>query len=407
MNEALPFRLDRMIESFTAREKIERSSRWILGIVVALLMLGLIMVYNALTVKIGRLGGDPLRPLFMHAIKVGLGIAAMLAMMRFDYRRLGRHYVKIWFGTVVALVGVLLIGAELNGARRWFIFMGMTVQPSEFAKPALIIVVSSLMIRAGEDIRTFNRGLLLPLAASSVVCFLILVEPDFGTSVIAGCLAVTLLVIGGVRIKHFFLIILVMAPLIFGFAFGSFDHVVERLREFLHRSEGGQVDFSLMALGSGGILGCGLGGSQFKLNFIPECESDFIFSIIGEELGFIGTTGVILLFGGLIFHGIRILLGIRNRFGFFLATGVLLLITTQALVNIAVVVGMAPTKGLPLPFISSGGSSIVALLMAVGLLLNIARTPDLASEKVRDAFSENLFFSVFSPYQNRSSGRKR
>jgi cell division protein FtsW len=140
-----------------------------------------------------------------------------------------------------------------------------------------------------------------------------------------------------------------------------------------------------------------LGGSQCKLSFIPECESDFIFSIIGEEMGFVGTTLVIFLFAALIFHGTRIVRGIRNRFGFQMATGVLLLIAAQALVNIAVVVGMAPTKGLPLPFISSGGSSLIALMLGTGLFLNIARNPDLPSEIIRDELCEPLFQRVSLP----------
>ena len=371
MMQAITGPFEKMIESFTARDRMERSTRWVLGIVIALLMLGLIMVYSTMAVKAARFGGSPLDPLFNHAVKVALGLAAMLLMMRFDYRHLCRHYIKIWIAMVLTLTAVLLFGAELNGARRWFLFMGVMVQPSEFAKPALIVVMACLMIKAGGEIQTFFRGFLIPLTAASVVSFLILIEPDFGTSVIVGCLAVTLLVIGGVRIGHFLLVSVVLAPLIFGFASSSFGHILARILGFFNRPKGGQVDFSLTAIGSGGVLGQGLGASQWKLNYLPECESDFIFSIIGEELGFLGATLVIFLFLALIYHGLRILLGIRNRFGFLVATGVLLLISTQALVNIAVVVAMAPTKGIPLPFISSGGSSIIALLAGVGLFLNV------------------------------------
>jgi cell division protein FtsW len=377
---------------------VEQSSRWLLALVIALLMIGVVMVYSAKTVKSARMDSDALGPLLRHAIKVCICLVGMIAMMRFDYRVLGRHYGKILLVTVLLLLLVLIpgVGGKVNGARRWFVGPGFMLQPSEFAKLALIIVVSSFMVRAGERIKSFSEGLLPSLVATGVICMLILSEPDFGTTVICGCLVVTLLVIGGVRIQHFCLLTLVMMPLLFYYAYNKLEHVRDRVASFMASPAGGQVDFSLMALSSGGMAGTGLGGSQCKLYFIPECESDFIFSIIGEELGFIGTSLVVLLFIGIIFHGIRILMGIKNRFGFLLATGILLLISTQALVNMAVVMGLAPTKGLPLPFISSGGSSMIALLMGVGLLLNIAKNPDLASVRVQDEFCEAWYFRFTS-----------
>lgn len=379
-----------LTESFTTKEQMERSSQWIMGIVAMLLMLGMVMVYSAKTVKMARLDADPMAPLVSHAIKVGLGIAGMLLMMRFDYRWLGRHYGKIFLCVVTMLVLVLIpaLGAEINGARRWFLLGGQMVQPSEFAKLGLIVIVASLIVRAGDQIADFNRGLLPALGATAVICLLILREPDFGTCVITGCLAVTLLVIGGVRIQYFAYMTLFVAPVVFMYAYNRFDHVADRVFRFLNRPPGGQVDMSLMAIASGGPVGSGLGASRMKLNLIPECESDFIFAIIGEELGFIGTALVLFLFCALLYHGIRILLGVRNRFGFIMATGILLLISAQALVNITVVVGLAPTKGLPLPFISSGGSSLIALMMGIGLFLNIARNPDLTSEPIMDEFCE-------------------
>ncbi|MFH2002573.1 MAG: putative peptidoglycan glycosyltransferase FtsW, partial [Planctomycetota bacterium] len=385
-----------LTETFTSKEQMEHSSRWIMGIVAMLLMLGIVMVYSAKTVKMARLDGDPMAPLTGHAIKVGLGLAGMLLMMRFDYRWLGRHYGKIFLCVVCVLIMVLIpcFGAEINGARRWFRIAGNMAQPSEFAKLGVIIVVASLIVRAGNQIQDFNRGLLPALAAVSLICLLILKEPDFGTAAITGCLAVTLLVIGGVKIKYFTAMTLFLAPLMFIYAYSSMGHVAARIGRFLNRPPGGQVDMSLMAIALGGPSGAGLGASRMKLNLIPECESDFIFAIIGEELGFIGSALVLFLFCALLYHGIKIILGIRNRFGFIMATGILLLITAQALVNITVVVGLAPTKGLPLPFISSGGSSLIALMMGIGLFLNIARNPDLTSEKIKDKLCEAWFFGL-------------
>lgn len=397
------------MEAFTSREKMEQSSRWFMGIVVALIMLGLVMVYSARTVKAARLGMDPLEPLLLHAVKAGLGFAGMLLMMRIDYRSLGRHYGKIWIVAVLALVLVLVpgVGVEINGARRWYQVMGFMIQPSEFAKPALIIVVAALMVKAKDRIVSFNHGFLPALIASSVICVLILVAPDFGTTVITCFLAVTLLVIGGVRIQFFMILTVFMAAVLFLYGFKSLEHVGDRMEKFLDRPEGGQVHFSLMAIASGGVLGTGLGGSHCKLNFIPECESDFIFSIIGEEMGFLGTSLVVCLFAALILHGLRIICGITNRFGLYVAVGILLLISTQALVNIAVVVGLAPTKGLPLPFISSGGSSMIALMMAVGLFLNIARRPKLAAEEIKDDFCEMWFRRILSVVHEHYRGRER
>ena len=280
------------------------------------------------------------------------------------------------------------------------------VQPSEFAKLGLIIVLAGLMVKAGDQIQHFVRGTLPPLAGASVICVLILNEPDFGTSVIAGCLSITLLVVGGVTIHHFLVPTLVMLPLLFIYAYSSMGHVVARLGMFVDRPPGGQLDKSLMAIASGGLFGTGLGGSQWKLNFIPECDSDFIFAIIGEELGLAGTLAVALLFSGLIFFGIRIVLGIKNRFGFIMAFGVLLLVSAQALVNMAVVVGMAPTKGLPLPFISSGGSSLIALMMGMGLFLNIARNPDAGAEPVRDELCEYWLHRLASPFLKLTAGER-
>lgn len=398
MTETITRRADRSLTTFTDRESMERSARWVMGLILALLLVGLVMVYSARGVKADRMAGFHARPLLLHAFKVALGLMGMLAMMRFDYRALCRHYAKIGLGIVFLLGAVLLIGAQINGSRRWFLFFGNMIQPSEFAKPALLIVVAALVVRAGGAIESFRRGFLPPFAVAGLVSLLILMEPDFGTAMITAFLAVLLLVIGGAKIRHFILLGLLAAPLVCVFAYNHFGHVEDRVDRFLRRPAGGQVDFSLMAFGSGGILGRGLGESRCKLDFIAECDSDFIFAIIGEELGLLGTTAVVLLFGLLLYHGLRILLGIHNRFGFCVAAGMLLLVTVQAVVNMAVVMGMAPTKGLPLPFVSSGGSSMVALCMAMGLFLNVARKPDLPSVPIQDLWHARMvswFFRGF------------
>ena len=386
MMRGIGARADRMLTSFTDRESMERSIRWVMGLILALLLLGLVMVYSARAVKADRLDGFHARPLFYHALKVGLGLLGMLAVIRFDYRALCRHYAKLWLGVVLLLVSVLLFGAQINGSRRWFLLFGNMFQPSEFAKPVMVIVTAALLVRAGDAVDTLRRGFLPPLAAASVIAGLILMEPDFGTAMITAFLAVLIMSIGGVKIRNFVLLGLVAAPLVCGFAYTRFAHVEARVERFIQRPVGGQVDLSLMAIGSGGVLGTGLGESRCKLGFIPECDSDFIFAVIGEELGLLGTTAVLLLYGLLLYHGLRVLMGIRNRFGFNVAAGMLLLVAVQAVVNVAVVLGVAPTKGLPLPFVSSGGSSLLALCLGMGLFLNIASKPDLPSVPVQDSW---------------------
>ena len=397
------------VESFTPKDQMERSARWILGLTAVLIMTGLVMVYSTKTVDMARQGENPLKPLFTHGLKVAIGLTGMLFMMQFDYRALGRHYGKLLIVTLIVLVLVLIpgLGAEVNGARRWFKIFGFMLQPSEFAKLALIITVSCLIIRARERVRTFFQGFLPPLTVITLLCTLILCAPDFGTCVIAGALGVTLLVIGGVRIKYFLVIALVMAPMLFLFAFNNFGHVAGRVKGVLEVKPGSQLHHSLMAFSRGGPLGQGLGGGEWKLYHLPECDSDFIFSIVGEELGFLGTTLVVVCFMAILLHGMRILRGIKNRFGFLMATGVLLHLTTQALVNMAVVVGLAPTKGLPLPFISSGGSSMIALLLGMGLFLNIARNPDLSSEPVGDALFERAMQRIMTPVRLAIAGGNR
>ena len=395
MTRGLDGYAERVLTPFTDRESMERSVRWVMGSILTLLLLGLVMVYSARAIRSDRLMGFHARPLLFHAVKVGLGLLGMLAVMRFDYRVLCRHYAKLWVGAVLLLASVLFFGAQINGSRRWFLFFGNMIQPSEFAKPIVVIVTAALVVRAGDALRSFRKGFFPPLAAMAVVAGLILLEPDFGTSMITAFLVVLLLVIGGVRIRHFLLLGIVAAPLVCGFAYRHFAHVEDRVERFIQRPVGGQVDLSLVAIGSGGVFGAGLGESRCKLGFIPECDSDFIFAIIGEELGLLGTTAVLLLYCLLIYHGLRVLMGIRNRFGFYVAAGMLLLVVTQAVVNVAVVLGVAPTKGLPLPFISSGGSSLLALCLGMGLFLNIASKPDLPSVPVQDSW-HTRWTSMFS-----------
>jgi cell division protein FtsW len=377
------------VEKFTQKEEMERSARIFFTLVMLLIVVGLVMVYSASAVKSGLADdGRTTAPLVKQLVKISVALAGMLLMMKIDYRLLARHHMKILAGIVIFLIFVMLpvpgVCGPVNGSRRWLQIGSFMVQPSEFAKLGLVIVLASMIIRSRERIRDFRGGFMPCIAATGLVCVLILVEPDFGTCALTGAVAVLLLVIGGARISHFLLLVSVCAPLLFFFAYSNLTHVRERIAAWLQPQATGQVAEGLTGLGSGVLAGRGLGAGVAKLYYVPLCESDFIYSIIGEELGLAGATGVLLAFVFLVYHGMKVLLGVKNRFGFILSLGVLLLISTQALANIAVVLGMTPAKGIALPFISSGGSSLMALMLGVGIFMRVAKYPDLPAPRFKE-----------------------
>lgn len=367
---------------------MQRSAKIFFILVLVLVGLGLVMVYSASGVKNSRAGNGDMHLLLHQSVKVFVGLVAMLGIMRVNYLWFARHHMLILLGVIVALVVVLIpipgLTGAVNGAWRWYRIGPFMIQPSEFAKLGLIVVLASLIVRSGNEIENFLRGFCPPLLAVAPICFLTLVEPDFGTCVLMAALAAVMMVIGGCKILHFILVFSSGMALIVLFALSNFEHILRRILEFLCPPESGHVSLGLTALGSGGVFGEGLGAGLSKLYFLPLCESDFIFAVIGEELGFVGTSAIVLVYILLVHYGMKILLGIKNRFGFLVALGILLLITTQAFMNIAVVLRVAPAKGIALPFISSGGSSMLALMIGVGIFLRIAQEPDLAPPKFKN-----------------------
>lgn len=361
-----------------SKEDMERSAWWIFTLVMLLLSLGLIMVYSTSAVKSERGGGTETMILLVQLVKIAAALGGMLLMLRTDYMVLARYSRVMFLATLALLVIVLLpipgLCPTVNHADRWFRLGGFMVQPSEFAKLGLMILLADMIVRAGKRIEHLYIGFLPPVLLTGLVCLLILIEPDFGTCVLTGCLAVIVLVIGGARIRHFLYLLPFCLLALYFLAYSRMDHVQYRFWSFF-TSPPDQVKAGLQALGSGGIFGEGLGNGLAKLYFVPLCQNDFIFSIIGEELGFLGASGILVIYLLLIYHGGRVLFGIENRFGFLLALGILLLIATQAMANMAVVLGVAPAKGIALPFVSTGGSSMMVLMMGVGILLRIARDP--------------------------------
>jgi cell division protein FtsW len=341
--------------------------------VAALLALGMVMLYSTGMSQVGA------RYLLMQLVwcALGLGLAATAAAL--DYR-LVRKFAWPLFIVAVLLLALVLerhIGTRVNGARRWFSFGGVRFQPSELGKLALIVVLAWYGERYQRQMATWKRGILLPGLLICLVLGLIFVEPDRGTTILMVCVCGAVLLISGVRWVSFVPPVLLAVA---GLAL-SLWHDPMRIKRIFgwwnleeHKSGVGyQAYQAMLALGAGGWTGLGLGNSRQKLGFVPEHHTDFIFSIVGEELGLIATLLVVLVFVVLIICGLFISLNARDTFGLLLGSGITFLIGLQAFINIGVVTSALPNKGLPLPFISYGGSNLLLMLTCVGLLLSIAR----------------------------------
>jgi cell division protein FtsW len=348
--------------------------------VAALLTLGLVMLYSAsmnILDKHQVVTGAHL--LITQATWCGMGIVACVAATCLDYRLLRKMAWPVFIFALVMLLLVLIphVGFRINGARRWFRFHGVSFQPSEFAKLAVIIVLAWYCERHQRHIQTWTKGIVWPGIILAIPLGLIFVEPDRGTVLLLAAVTGTMLLIAGVRWRY------IIPPILLGIA-GlalSFMHDPmrsKRIYSWLHPEEtknvvGYQVNQAMIALGSGGWFGVGLGNSRQKLGFVPEHHTDFILSIIGEELGLIATIGVIIAFVLIIICGVYIATHARDTFGTMLASGITFLIGLQAFINIGVVTNTLPNKGLALPFISYGGSNLLATLVGVGLLFSVAR----------------------------------
>jgi cell division protein FtsW len=338
--------------------------------VTALLALGLVMLYSS---GMGKVGAHYLM-LQLVWCTVGLGVA--LATTLVDYHQLK----KIWWmalGAAVLMLALVLLTNKVNGARRWFKIGSLSLQPSEFAKVALIIALAWYGEYFERQMPLWKRGILLPGLLIGLTVGLIFKEPDVGNALVLATVSGALLFIAGIRLWHILPPILVV---ILGVGMFIYHNPTrsDRIYSWLHPEEtkldiGNQAYEARIALGSGGLTGKGLGDGLQKLGFVPFHHTDFIFCIIGEELGLIATTLVTVAFIAIVFCGTYIAMNARDTFGLLLGAGITFLIGLQAFVNIGVVTSALPNKGLPLPFVSYGGSNMVVMLASVGLLLNIAR----------------------------------
>jgi cell division protein FtsW len=320
---------------------------------------------------------------FKRLALTGLGLGAFVVGATVHYQRWRRHQMALLALALVCLIAVFVpgIGMAKNGAHRW-VNPGLPVgfQPSEFAKIILCIWVAAYCDRHLARLRSFVRGFMVPLGVVGLACGLILLEPDFGTAVLTGLVCTAVLVVMGTRVIFLVLAAAASLPLMHQLVFGV-PYRMRRVVAFLDpwadpRGSGYQLIQALIAVGSGGTAGLGLGASRQKEAFLPGATNDFTFSIIAEELGFIGSVALIALFAFALWECLKVIHRARDPFGFALGVGLSVLLGVQAAAHIAVVTGCIPTKGLSLPFFSAGGSSLVGSLLAAGILVNIARSEE-------------------------------
>lgn len=352
-----------------------------LWIEVLLLMgVGLVMIYSSSSILALKKFGDAAHYFKRQLACIGLGLGTILVVSRISYRRYREHIPWMFLWSLLALVLVLIpgLGSEINNARRWFNFRFFLVQPAEFAKVVWIIFLSVSLVKKQDKIKHFSIGFVPHMVLLGVMSALLLKEPDFGTTFMLGCLTIMMLMLGGVPYAYLFSLVPCAALFLYRFVY-LVPYRWERITAFVNPwtdplDSGYQLIQAWIAVGSGGFLGKGLGFGQQKLFYLPESFTDFILAVIGEELGFVGILGICALFLFLFQTGIRISRSAPDYLGSLMAFGLTLLLSLQALMNINVVLGLFPTKGMPLPFISYGGSAFVANCIAIGILMNIARS---------------------------------
>jgi cell division protein FtsW len=384
--------------------KGQLEQRLLVLVTLGLVAFGLVMVFSATSASAALGAGDPMTFLVKQAAYALAGLVLLALASRFDYHRL-RALAPILLLLALGLcVAVLAVAPPINGARRWFLLGPFSVQPSEVAKLALCVWVCAYLARKPTP-RTLGQ-LLKPLGiVVGLFCGLILLEPDLGTTIALALMVAGILLVSAVPLR-LFLLSGTIASALGGAAIYMEPYRRARFLSFLDpwqdpQGTGFQTVQAIIGMGSGGITGEGLGHGIQKIFYLPEAHTDMIFAIVGEELGLIGSTLVICAFGVFAWAGFRIALQCRDPFGKRLAAGITTLVCGQAAVNLAAVLGIAPLTGIPLPFVSYGGSSLIMLLAAVGVLLNIAVNDRVVAARGRDRGGRNR---RAHPARARSSG---
>lgn len=350
--------------------------------VLLLVGIGTIMVYSSTALMSMRGNGSGFNYLGKHLFTVCIGIIVMLLLSRTDYRKL-RPVAYVLLG--ISLVSLLLvfipgIGISANGARRWLRLWPTTFQPSELAKLVMVIFLADYMDKNINRMKEVRYGLLVPIGVMLVFQAIIISQPDFGAVMSLGFLTIGLLILGGANLRYIGGLVLLALPAVYMLIMTS-GYRSKRLLCFVDPWKepfgcGFQLVQSFIAFGNGRYFGLGLGDSKQKLYFLPEAHTDFIFSLIGEELGLAGVALVLGIFIWLFVKGVQVSTKTSDPFSYFLTLGLTMLIGIQAIINFAVATGLMPTKGLPLPFISYGGSALLINMAAAGILINIAASHD-------------------------------
>ncbi|CDN43675.1 MULTISPECIES: putative lipid II flippase FtsW [Paenibacillus] len=360
----------------------------LLILTLALVGFGLVMVFSSSssTAAVSRTAGnDPLYYLKKQFLFAALGTVIMLVVMNFRYQVFKRGFMLFFLPVFFMLMIVPFVAREINGARSWFNVMGFAVQPTEFAKLALILYLGTLIAKKGERFRSFKKGLVPVIVIVGIVCGMIMLQPDLGSCLVIAACAFLMIVAGGANLRQlaasaFFggivltavgAVAFLISPTKWEYRISRFTSYQDPLADSL--GDGYQVARSLMALGHGGFSGAGLGHGIQKVQYLPFAYNDFIFAIIGEELGFIGSTLFLIVFLLFLWRGLIVALRCPDIYGTVVGAGIVSLFAVQAFINIGGVTNAIPLTGVTLPFISYGGSSLLASLMSVGVLLSISR----------------------------------
>lgn len=349
----------------------------LLFLILLLVGFGMVMIFSASSATAYYKYGSPLYYVYKQGIFALAGFIIMLFFMAIPYPFWKKTAPFLLVFSLLLLVLVLVAGVNINGAKRWFVVGSFNFQPAEFSKLAIIVYLSAMISKKGPKFQSFRRGLLPLLLMIGFMLLLVMKQPDFGTVMILAFISCSILLVGGVNLRHFALLCIAVIPL-FVFLAVSKSYRFKRLSSFLNPFEnqsdsGYQLIQSLYALGHGGFTGTGLGKSVQKLFYLPEAHTDFIFAVIGEELGFVGSSLFLLVFFLFIWRGFITAVRSQDPFAHMLGMGIVSMIFIQFLLNLGAVTGMLPITGVPLPLTSYGGSSLILCMACTGILLNISR----------------------------------
>ncbi len=360
---------------------------WLFSAIVALVAVGTVQVYSASAGPAMQAFGDSAHFLKRQVVFAVLGLGALWLGAHSHYRGLRRATYPLLAGSIALLILVLFFGTTVNAAQRWLSFGPISIQPVEVAKLALVTYLALSLAKKADRVKTFTVGFVPHLLVCAVMMALLIKQPDLGSALILGATTLAVLFIAGTKVSYILTAVLAAAPVAYHFIVDT-PWRLQRLMAYLNpeafsQTVAYQIVQAQIAIGAGGLSGTGLGQGRQQLGYMPEGHNDFIMASVGEELGFVGFTVVVVLFGVLIWRGLRAAVRARDVFGCYLAFGITISFALQALVNTAVVLGSIPAKGITLPFVSYGGSSLLVSMYLGGVLLSIARRPPPPGKKAR------------------------